>query len=51
MGMDTVPAFGHMDEMEELDSQGIEDWTTIYNITRPQNYPSLSQARSMALSA
>ncbi|CAN0599788.1 unnamed protein product, partial [Laminaria digitata] len=27
MNMDTVPAFGHMDEVEEFDGHEIEDWT------------------------
>ena len=27
MNMDTVPAFGHMDEVEEFDAHEIEDWT------------------------
>ncbi|CAM9528427.1 unnamed protein product, partial [Laminaria digitata] len=27
MNMDTVPAFGHVDEVEEFDGHEIEDWT------------------------
>ena len=27
MSMETVPVFGHMDEVEEFDKHNVEDWT------------------------